>query len=151
MIESQKRIQRTAESILENEALTAGLDDDAAKFLLNWGVERAQVIASETIEMDDAQAEEAMYQPLRALRKMLRAANNWATDPQERNLGRIMKQAEIVYGSSPSENQQADFLIQIPQDQFGRSKALRIFLEGEHRGPNEVQPNPVNGNPNKFL
>jgi hypothetical protein len=34
--EITRRIKRTAESILENERLTADLDDEAAKELLNW-------------------------------------------------------------------------------------------------------------------
>ena len=37
MIAIQERIQRTAESILENEALTADLDDEAAQVLLDYG------------------------------------------------------------------------------------------------------------------
>ena len=49
MAEIQQRIQRAAESILENEALSADLDDDAAKLLLDWGVKRAEQIAIQTI------------------------------------------------------------------------------------------------------
>ena len=135
MTEIQQRIQRAAESILENEALTADLDDDAAKALLDWGVKQAQAIASETIEMDDAQAEEVMYQPMRALRKMLRTANKWAVDPQEMTLARIMKQAEIIYGNCPTEEQQAAFLMAIPQDTTARVHALRGFVEGDRRDP----------------
>ena len=134
MIEIQQRIQRAAESILENEALTADLNDDAAKALLDWGVERAQAIASETIEMDEAQAEEAMYRPMRALRKMLRVANKWVIDPQERGPGRILKQAAMVYGAEyvcPTDAQQAAFLIEIPAGAIDRVNALRSLVEGE--------------------
>ena len=34
----QHRIQRAAESILENEALTEDLDDTAANVRIDWGV-----------------------------------------------------------------------------------------------------------------
>lgn len=139
MVEFKQRIQRAAESILENETLTADLDDEAAKVLLDWGVTQVQSIASETIEMDASQAEEAMYRPMRALRKMLRAANKWVIDLKENNLGRIVKQAEIVYGSSPNEEQQAAFAAQIPEDATGRLIELRNFIEGDHRDPSGVQ------------
>lgn len=135
MTEIQQRIQRAAESILENEALTAGFDDDAAKALLDWGVKQAQSIASETIELDDVMAEEAMYQPMRALRKMLRDTNKWVIDPQEMTLARILKQAEIIYGNCPTEEQQAAFLMALPQDTIARVHALRGFVEGERRDP----------------
>ena len=35
MIKIQERIQRSVESILDNEALSADLDDDAARLLLD--------------------------------------------------------------------------------------------------------------------
>ena len=35
--EIRRRVERAAESILENERLTADLDDQAADFLLDWG------------------------------------------------------------------------------------------------------------------
>ena len=132
----QERIQRAAEIILENEALTADLDDAAAQVLLDWGVNRAQAIASETSEMSEAQAEEAMYQPMRALRKMLRIVNKWALNPQESTLAGITEQAEIIYGSSPDEEQQTAFLTQIPNDATERVSLLRAFLESERRDPN---------------
>ncbi len=133
MIEFQARIQRAAESILENETLTADLDDETARVLLDWGVERAQAIASETLEMDETQAEESMYQPMRALRKMLRTVNQWVIDPQEGSLEKILGQATIVYGSIPDVEQQAIFLAQIPGEAVGRVKALRNLIEGEGR------------------
>ena len=135
MTEIQTRLQRAVESILENEALTADLDDEAAQVLLDWGVKQAQAIASETIEMDEAQAEEAIYHPMRALRKMLRYVNKWAVDPQESTLARIVEQAEIIYGSSPDEGQQALFSAQIPGDVIERVSMLRSFIEGEDRDP----------------
>ena len=117
MIEIQQRIQRAVESILDNEALTAGLDDQAARVLLDWGVERTQKIVAQTVEMDDAQAEQATYQPMRALRKMLRSANKWAIGPGEKNLIKVLDQAPIVYGSryrQPGDQEVSDFMAHIP-------------------------------------
>jgi hypothetical protein len=131
----QERIQRAAESIIENEALTADLDDEAAKLLLDWGITCAREIAGKTADLDDDAAEEAMYRPMRALRKMLRTAGKWANDPQERTLARIMKQAEIIYGSCPTEEQQAALLAVIPQDTTAKIQVMRNFVEGERRDP----------------
>ena len=133
MIEIEQRIQRAAESILENEALTAGLDDEPAKLLLAWGIDLAQKITAQTAGMDDIQAEEAAYRPMRALRKMLRGANQWTLDPQERGLGRVLRQAPSVYGadySLPTDDQQRDFLSAVPTGAANRLVALRAFVEG---------------------
>jgi hypothetical protein len=138
MIAIQERIQRAVESILENEALTADLDDQAAKVLLDWGVEQAQAITIETAELADDEAEEAMYQPMRALRKMLRSVNKWANDPQENHLARIMEQAEIIYGSCPNEEHRSAFTSQTPEGATERVSMVRGFLEGGRRDPNDA-------------
>jgi hypothetical protein len=135
MTSIQERIQRAAESILENEALTADLDDEAAKELLDWGIACARKIASETADLDDEAAEEAMYQPMRSLRKMLRAANKWAADPQAGNLKRITKQAKKVLESDSDEEKQTTFLDMLPEDATTRVQALRSFIEGQRPDP----------------
>jgi hypothetical protein len=134
---NQERIQRAAESILENEALTADLDDAAAKVLLDWGVTRARQIAAETIGMDDVAAEEVMYQPMRALRKMLRAINQWVMVSDETGLQKIIEQAEVTYGSeyiAPGSDQSSQFLDQIDQwsDNLPEMiRQLRNFVENQ--------------------
>ena len=57
----ESRTRRAVESLLENESLTADLDDAAAKELLDWGIAHAKEIISDTADMDDEGAEEAMY------------------------------------------------------------------------------------------
>ena len=137
MIEIQGRIQRAAESILVNEALSADLDDDAAKILLDWGLTRTQQIVGQTIEMDQFQAEEAIYLPMRALRKMLRNANKWAMDPGENYLEKIFEQASVVYGLGfvqPNDAQQSAFTNQIPSAPSERLIILQKFVEGDQAG-----------------
>jgi hypothetical protein len=103
-----ERVNRAAESILENESLTADLNDEAAKVLLDWGVARAKEIANGTIEiLDEEQAEEAMYAQMRALRRILRTTNQWATkintidrEYGESALATIIEQAAILFGQS---------------------------------------------------
>ena len=133
MIDIESRMQSAAESILENETLTADLDDTAAKVLLDWGVGLSQQIANQTIELDQSQAEEAMYPPMRALRKMLRGANMWSNDPQESNLGRIFNQAAIAYGSGfvqPGDDKLYAFTTTISTNPSERLIALQELVEG---------------------
>jgi hypothetical protein len=133
----QARLQRVTESILENEALTANLDDEAAKVLLDWGVTLAQQIISETMELDEANAEEITYQPLRALRKMLRQINNWAAAPEISGLEKIIEQAGITYGArhlAPGVELQTHFMDQISaglQNPAENIRQLRRLLENQ--------------------
>ena len=133
----QARLQRAAESILENEALTAELDDEAAQVLLDWGVAVAQRITSETIELDEVTAEEATYQPMRALRKMLRQINQWAANPEIFGLEKIIEQAVIAYGAgyaAPGSDLQAQFSDQIrtaAQNPAENIRQLRTLIENQ--------------------
>ena len=134
MYQIQKRIQRAAESILENEALSADLDDDSAKVLLDWGVSLSRQITIQTVEMDDAQAEQAMYRPMRALRKMLSIANKWTNGPGEKNLRRMLEQAPDIYGSEytpPGDEELRAFMVQIPAGSIERLNALQRFIQGD--------------------
>ena len=116
-----QRVHRVAESILDNERLTADLDDSAAKELLDWGLAAAKQIAQGTADVDDdEQAQEAMYPRLRATRRMMRAVNIWVTTEREgdiegstRALDRIFEQASIIYGRAftpPSTDQRDAFI-----------------------------------------
>lgn len=117
-----QRTARVAESIMENERLTADLDDDAAKVLIDWGVACARLVAQRTTGMDDAEAEEAMYPGLRATRRMMRTMNDWIAEGQgiggvERLafLDKVIEHAALVYGGDfapPSPAQRKTFLRQ---------------------------------------
>ena len=56
-----KRIQRVVESVLDNEALTSGLDETAAEVLQGWGIKNATSIAGKVKTLDDEHAEREMY------------------------------------------------------------------------------------------
>jgi hypothetical protein len=61
-IEQRKRM--AAESLLENESLREGLDDESASALLDWGTALAQRIAESTAGVeDDEEAEEMTCAP----------------------------------------------------------------------------------------
>jgi len=116
----EERIRQVVESILENESLTANLDDDAARVLLAWGTARARSIAQSTAGLDDETAEGAIYPRMRALRRMLRAINRWipnrlnmSMDDNRAVLAGILEQASKVYGADfvpPDEGQVQVFL-----------------------------------------
>ena len=93
-----------AERILENESLREGLDDSGASALLNWGVECAKRIASDTCGLEDEdEAEEVAYPRTRALRQMLEAVKSLYRPelmPAEGRalLAEIVESAAVVYG-----------------------------------------------------
>jgi hypothetical protein len=118
--ELEQRAQSAVDNILENEQLTAGLDDAAAQSLLEWGIACAEMIARSTADLTDAEAENTIYPRLRATRKMMRRVNRWSVNQpmldskaSAERLAEILEQAAIVYGDEyvpASQDQQVDFL-----------------------------------------
>jgi hypothetical protein len=137
-------VQRTAaaaESIMENERLTADLDDDAAKVLVDWGIVCAKRMVQRTTGMDDAEAEEGAYPGLRATRGLMRTINNWIKqgqeiEPEERvaSLDKVIEHAAIIYGEDltpPTSEQRNTFLGHHLADTPPQLIAsLREFVEG---------------------
>jgi hypothetical protein len=121
MDEITQRADRAAESILENERLTADLDDAAAQVLLDWGVTCARMIARDTTGLDEVAAERAMSPRLRAIRRLMRQVNLWVIrgqvmDAQGRSdlLHRMVGRAAVIYGpdfTPPNERQREMFLM----------------------------------------
>jgi hypothetical protein len=102
--EVMARIKRAAESILTNESLTADLDDETAQILLDWGVAWAESIAGATAGLEETEAETLVEPRLRAVRKLLRLAQNWlanrpeGSEAQAAQLEKIIEQATIIFG-----------------------------------------------------
>ncbi|MFC1974827.1 hypothetical protein ACFLXQ_00335 [Chloroflexota bacterium] len=100
-----QRIDRVAQSILENESLTSELDDAAAQELLDWGVDWAKIIVLHTANLNEIEAEEVMSPQLRANRRLMRVVNKWITKQQAidvedsaKSLTKIIEQVAIIYG-----------------------------------------------------
>jgi hypothetical protein len=71
----EKRVHTAVESILENEALRGGLEDQAAAVLMEWGTERAKRIGVEVAGLpDQAHADEIFNARMHALRELLHIA-----------------------------------------------------------------------------
>lgn len=100
----EQRIKMAAESILENESLGEGLNDEARSALLDWGVACAKQITSETGNIeDDEEAQEAVYPRMRGLRTLLSAvadlcAENLDEATQTDLFQQIADQVPLVYG-----------------------------------------------------
>lgn len=120
--ELTQRVNRVVESILENERLTADLDDEAAKALLDWGITCAEMIVHSTAGLNDSEAEEVMSPRLRATRRLMRRVNKWVANRPEMDaeanavsLTGIIEQAAIIYGEDfmpPNDDQRDAFLRQ---------------------------------------
>ncbi len=135
----RQRADRAAQSILENERLTADLDDGAANVLLDWAIACVQMIAKDTAGLDDKQAEPAMSPRLRATRRLMRGVNKWITRQQAQDvegsakaLDAIMEQAAIIYNMEerfePDAGQRL-FNQQAEENPAQKIAHLRAFIE----------------------
>ncbi len=138
--ELAERAKRAAESILENESLTADLDDQAAKVLLDWGTICARTIAASTAGLSVAQGQEAMDLRLRAVRQFMRSINGWATEQsgldaegRAARLAEVLDQVAVAYGTGfarPTQEQRDTFLLRqgghasAPQQWIAELRAL---------------------------
>ena len=120
-----QRVNIAAQGLLENESLTADLDDQAAKTLLEWGLDCVRKIAQDTAGMDEAQAEGDMYPRLRATRTLLRTVNNTVASGSAMNtiftselITQIIEQAKVIYGPNfipPGDEQRSAFVEHQPE------------------------------------
>ena len=140
----EERAKHAAETILENESLTDGLDDSAAQVLLDWGLACAKMIAQSTAGLNGLEAEEVMSNRLRAVRRLMRPMDEWIKrqelDPERSAelLAKIIEQAKIVYGETftpPDESQQESFLTDYHASEKSPEQIitdLRQFLENKN-------------------
>jgi hypothetical protein len=117
MKELARRMQRAAERLLENESLTADLDDEAARLLLAWGVAWTQMIVEATAGVDEAAAQALNRSRLKATRRMMRTVNRWAGSRASMDaaadrvlLGKIYDWAIAAAGASADDEARQRFL-----------------------------------------
>jgi len=133
------RVNRAVEGILENEALTTDLDDDAAKILLDWGIACAKMIAQDTAGLNDVEAQKATSPRLRATRRLMRLVNRWVPKRQQTDaegsatlLTKIIEQAAIIYKDfTPPDNDRRDTFLKLhfELDPLQMIAGLRQLLE----------------------
>jgi hypothetical protein len=137
MEELTRRKQRAVERILESASLTADLDDDAAKVLLDWGIACAEQIALSTTSFFDDQGNETMDARLRDLRRLMREVNRWVPWRQPMDaeqLAKLLSYAQAIYaGFEPPDHarQQAFLASSIAGSPPETIARLRTFIEGQ--------------------
>lgn len=117
-----KRLSRAAESLLENETVTADLDTEAANALLAWGQDCVERIVRDSVGLGDAAAEEAIALRLKAMRRLMRQVNRWVAGQKAAGADlvqppwpKMLEQAAIIYGQDyalPEAGQLEMFLAQ---------------------------------------
>ncbi len=138
----EQRIRMAAESILENEALREGFDQEATEAILVWGTFCAKLISSETAHLeDDLEAEEVMYPRMRALRQMIKVARNMinAGDIATRiaTIQSLTQQAALVYGEkyvAPQPGQMGALVANPGNNQVEIVQNLRNLFEAPSQG-----------------
>jgi len=125
------QLQAALESLLENESLTADLDDDAAKVLLNWGMSHVRLIHRLAVDAPDPEG--YLYEQMRATRKWMRAVNKWTTSRAGKDdAGHLAALGDILTfaGIDPASERQTEFLranLSAPAPEF--IARLRTFCE----------------------
>jgi hypothetical protein len=155
------RIRRAAERILEDESLTADLDDDAAQVLLDWGVALAEGAArhaevppagQESASAGVQESEDPLAVRLASIRRLLRRVQRWAAEPEDPDpqaqselWQRVQEAAADVYGApaalqAQSETRLASAPAATPAQRVARVRAL---VEGVAGDPDPSTDEPV--------
>ena len=78
MLDLKHREERAIESLFEDEALTAGLDDAAAKELINWAIDCVRRVFQKATGLRESVAEKMITDKLSAIRRLMRFISRWA-------------------------------------------------------------------------
>lgn len=146
MANLEARIRMAAESILDNEALRSGLnDEESARALLDWGVSWAQTLAGQTANIeDDEEADETVYPRMKALRGLMTAlkdlatAQGWPPDAIRQTLKTVLESARVLYGAEwqpPVDWEEKVRSVLQSGDSRARLNALLGFFNGQTTPP----------------
>jgi hypothetical protein len=113
------RRRRAAETILQNERLTEGLDDATAQDLLDWGLALADRAVQSTAALDDTAATQELELRLQAVQRLMRRLRYWLANGADIDdqraaelLSDIIQQTTLIYDDyvPPDTAQRAQFL-----------------------------------------
>ncbi len=152
MDDINNRIQLAVESILENESLTADIDDDAANELIQWGTDCAEkIVKSSSVLKNIDDIDNMVNKRLKAVRKMMRQISLWIANRQfmddgiiENILIKILEQVKIIYNKDinlPTKSQQKHFLkqsLQLSNDPVKMVLRLRMLIEDKEDYQNNI-------------
>lgn len=147
-----EREQRLAESLLDNESLTDGLDDAAANQLIEWGMALARHAARSTRGMDKERVKAEMDKRREQTGRALRMARNLASRTREADpeavqalLSRLTGQLKKLYGGAyqmPAAGKRRRWLEDLPQDARPDEMIaqLRHLVEAQEKRPDTERP-----------
>jgi hypothetical protein len=135
----EKRLKRELENLYGNEGLTRDMNDSSAKLFLDWAETHVRKIVDSTAELGDADAEEAMYPRLKAMRRIARYVNRVVRSQGEPYdlVEKIANQAKELYGEAYIEldKNKLQSLLAMPQIEASVFiQTLKHLLEGETNG-----------------
>lgn len=124
------------ERLLEDERLTADLDDAAATILLNWGVRETKEIVADTEALSDEEAEAAMYPRMRGLKTVMRYVSNWfgkrGTADLEKNgelIEKIVEKTAVIHPDTftPADEAEQRLFAQETNARKDQTQLVNIF------------------------
>jgi hypothetical protein len=123
-----RRERSIIDGILNNESLTADLDDQDAREMIDWSIAIGKDVARKTAGQDEHQAEKVISECMYANRKLMRSVNRLVVEANDLDEHRysdlitcIRDQAKAIYG-----------------DEALRSAQAGQFLDGRRTSPGET-------------
>lgn len=104
MADIKQRVERVIEEMMGNEALLEMLETNAAKEMLNWGIETATSLVKKTDDQDDVAANISLLPRLKELRQSMRSIGNWAAGKYTDSTSRIelrdklLERFRVIFG-----------------------------------------------------
>jgi hypothetical protein len=98
MANIENRQRRAVETILEDESLSDGLIDEAAKLLLDWGIARAKSIVQQSEDLLQEDLDKEIATLRREAKRISRQARDSAPDDQANHIQALLTGAEATPG-----------------------------------------------------
>lgn len=138
-----EQMNLTIDHILENEALTDDLDDQAAKRLLSWGIQLIGNIRGDEDEDDeeallDTSDDARIFEGLATIPKLLKLLNRWLskeTKDEAANrakLAEVVEKMQIIRGKhfrNPVPDQQEAFLKQLSTTAMNPEEKIKGIIQ----------------------
>jgi hypothetical protein len=142
----EDRIRWAVESILGNERLTDGLDDEPADALLDWGIATAEMVTKSTAGLGGSEAESILSDQMAEVRRLMRYVSvliqghrQMSEEDVEKHLERVLKQVEVVYSGMVNpklHTERLDSLSQYVRSDFNAEDFI-VHLRGLLESPHE--------------
>jgi len=140
MVDLTRREERAVESLFEDEALTAGLDDAAANELINWAIDCISRTFQKASRLGESDAERMITDRLSAIRRLMRFIGRWAVKRSGMDAiaitnwtTQVLELLELIYSGEvtlPTMEQANEFIIQNlksnPKDMIRNLRAMIV-------------------------